>query len=379
MSGFVYAPKPIEIVAGDGPLLHDAAGDSYIDAGASFGCTPVGHCHPRVVTAIQEQASTLGFVQGSYPTPVRSSLIDRLASIAPGDCANIWLSNSGTEANEAALKFARSATGRSRIVAATRGFHGRSMGSLAVTWKPQYREAFEPLVPDVEFVPFGDEQALREAVDEDTAAVILEPIQGEGGVIVPPDSYLSAARACTEAAGAALVLDEIQTGLGRTGALWACDKQAVVPDILTTAKGLGSGLPVAATLCRDWIADAAGSHGSTFSGSPIPSAAAVATLDILLDEQLDRAAETLGAELRATLDAAGIDAKAVRGRGLLIGIDVGRGANTVAKRLALDHGVLTMPAGRSVVRLLPPLTIDSGHVTSIAEAVTAVVGTEAAA
>ena len=379
MSEFVYAPKPIEIVEGDGAYLIDDEGDRYLDAGASFGCAPVGHGHPAVIDAIQSQAMALTFVQGTYPNPTRTDLIDLLGAIAPGDCTNVWLCNSGTEANEAALKFARSATGRTGIVAATRGFHGRTMGALSATWKPQYRQAFEPLVPEVEFVPFGDEGALAEAVDDDTAAVILEPIQGEGGIQVPPSGYLSAAREHTESVGAALILDEIQTGLGRTGTIWACEHEGVVPDMLTTAKGLASGVPMGATLCRDWIAAGAGSHGSTFSGSPIAAAAAAATIEVIRDEQLADAAAHLGEDLVDELVASELQVKEVRGRGLLIGIDVRRGANSVARDLALDHGVLAMPAGRSVVRLLPPLTIGPAEADTITSAFKAVLGQEVTA
>lgn len=374
MSGFVHSPKPIELVAGDGAWLYDADGQAYLDAGASYGCAPIGHAHPAVVAAISDQASSLVFAQASYPTPVRTALFERLASVAPGDCTNAWLCNSGTEANEAALKFARSATGRDRIVAATRGFHGRTMGSLSATWKRSHREPFEPLVPEVTFVPFGDETALAEAVDDETAAVILEPLQGEGGINVPPAGYLAAARTLTEAAGAALILDEIQTGLGRTGTFWACEAEDVVPDILTSAKGLGSGLPIGVTLCRDWIAEGAGPHGSTFSGAPIPVAAALATLDTIQADGLAGAATDRGGALIDALD--GIDACAVRGRGLLIGVDVRRGAGAVARSLALDHQVLVMTAGRSVIRLVPPLTVDDRDIEHLAEAVATAVESE---
>lgn len=376
MSEFVFARKPIDIVAGEGVELIDTAGDRYLDAGASYACAPVGHRHPRVVEAIQAQSDELLFVQGSYPQPTRGALVDRLVDIAPGDCTNVWLCNSGTEANEAALKFARSATGRAGIVAATRGFHGRTMGSLSATWQPRYRAPFEPLVPGVEFVPFGDADALAEAVTDETAAVILEPIQGEGGVNVPPDGYLTAVREHTAATGAALILDEIQTGLGRTGTLWACQREGVVPDILTAAKGIASGLPLGVSVCRDWIADGAGPHGSTFSGSPVVAAAAAATLDVIRDGGLAEAASDAGAYLLDALETADLAVKETRGRGLLIGIDVRRGANAVARSLAIDHGVLTMPAGRSVVRIVPPLIIDEDELDVIVEAVGAVVGQE---
>jgi len=366
--GFVYSEKPIAIERGEGPYLYDDAGEEYLDFGASYGVAAVGHSHPEVVSAVKEQVEKLTFVQASYPNSARDGLYEKLAALAPGDLENVWLCNSGTEANEAALKFARSATGRSKVVAAQRGFHGRTMGSLAATWKPKYKKPFEPLAGDFEFVPYGDESALEDAVDEETAAVLLEPIQGEGGVNPAPEGYLEAAREQTEAAGAALVFDEIQTGLGRTGALWACEKRGVTPDVLTSAKGLGGGLPVGATLCADWIAEDAGPHGSTFSGGPVVSAAAEATLSAIVDEDLPGNAASVGSHLQSKLRGSELPIRTVRGEGLMIGVEVGRGANAVLKRLAMNHGVLALPAGRTVVRLLPPLVVDESHADAVVAA-----------
>ncbi len=375
MSGFVFSEKPIRIERGEGPYLYDDDGREYLDFGASYATTPVGHCHPEVVSAVTSQAEELLFVQGSYPTDARDALYERLAGAAPGDLGNVWLCNSGTEANEAALKFARSATGRSKLVATRRGFHGRTVGSLSVTGTAKYRKPFEPLLSDVEFVDYGDADALSRAVDDDTAAVILEPLQGEGGITVPPEGYLQAAREHTSEAGAALVFDEVQTGLGRTGAFWACQRAGVVPDVLTTAKGLASGLPMAATLCADWIADGAGPHGSTFSGGPVVSAAADATLSVIDSGDLPANAAEVGTYLREELAAAlGDDVRDVRGAGLMVGIEVKRGANRLLPRLAMDHGLLALPAGRTVLRLLPPLTIDRDHADRAVEAIAEVVG-----
>lgn len=238
------------------------------------------------------------YVQASYPHAARTALYEQLSEAGPGDVDNVWLCNSGTEANEAALKFARHATGREKIVATTQGFHGRTMGALATTWKQKYKQGFEPLAGGVEFVEYGDADAMREAIDDETAAVILEPLQGEGGINPAATEYLQAVREATEEAGAAMVLDEIQTGLGRTGSLWATEKHDIVPDVLTTAKGLASGLPIGATLCRDWVAEDAGNHGSTFSGGPVVSAAAGATLDVIEHEDLPAHADEMGAYIR---------------------------------------------------------------------------------
>ncbi|MFB6082406.1 MAG: aspartate aminotransferase family protein [Halanaeroarchaeum sp.] len=373
MSGFVFSQKPIPIASGEGPYLTAEDGTEYLDMGASYAVASVGHAHPRVVEAVQEQAEELLFVQGSYPVAVREALEERLAAVAPGDLANVWLSNSGTEANEAALKFARHATGRSKIVAAKRAFHGRTMGSLAATWKPTYKEGFGPLAGDVDHVAYDDPDELAAAVDEETAAVILEPVQGEGGIRPAATEFLEVAREATAEAGAALVFDEIQTGLGRTGTMWAADAAGVVPDVVTAAKGLGSGLPVGATVVADWIAADAGNHGSTFSGGPVVAAAAGATLDVIEAEGLVENAATVGEYLSSRL--ADLDApRDVRGRGLLVGVEVKRGANGHLRDLALDHQVLALPAGRTVIRLLPPLVVDESHADRTVDALAEVLG-----
>jgi len=374
MSGFVFSEKPIGIDRGEGVYLYDTNDNEYLDFGASYACVPVGHCHPEVLEATTNQLEKLMYVQASYPQAERTALYERLADLAPRDVDNVWLCNSGTEANEAGLKFARHATGRSKIIATMQGFHGRTMGSLATTWKKKYKKGFGPLAGDVEFVPYGDGEAMAEAVDEETAAVILEPIQGEGGINPVPTEYLQRVRVETATAGAALILDEIQTGLGRTGELWAADTHDVVPDVLTTAKGLGSGLPIGATLVRDWVAEDPGNHGSTFSGGPAVSAAAGATLDVITREDLPTHAAEVGDYLVAGLRAAlGESVREVRGNGLMIGIEVRRGANPILRDLAIEHGILALPAGRSVVRLLPPLTVEREHADEVVDALEAII------
>ncbi|EMA60273.1 aspartate aminotransferase family protein [Halorubrum lipolyticum] len=375
MSGFVFSEKPIEIASGDGVHVTDTNGAEYLDFGASYACTPVGHCHPEVVDAATSQLEELMYVQASYPHAARTALYERLSAAGPGDVDNVWLCNSGTEANEAALKFARHATGREKIVATTQGFHGRTMGALATTWKQKYKQGFEPLAGGVEFVEYGDADAMREAVDDETAAVIIEPLQGEGGINPAPTEYLQAVREATDEAGAAMVLDEIQTGLGRTGSLWAAERHDVVPDILTTAKGLASGLPMGATLCRDWVAEDAGNHGSTFSGGPVVSAAAGATLDVIEREDLPAHADEMGAYIRGQIEERlGDDVREVRGDGLMIGIEVKRGSNRLLRDLAIEQQVLALPAGRTVLRLLPPLTIEREHADAVVDALAEVIG-----
>ncbi|EMA05743.1 aspartate aminotransferase family protein [Haloferax denitrificans] len=374
MSGFVFNEKPIAIESGEGPYLYSDDGTEYLDFGASYAVAALGHSHPAVTSAIQEQAAKLTYVQASYPVEVRTELYEKLATLAPGDISNVWLCNSGTEANEAAMKFARSATGRQKIVATKRAFHGRTLGSLALTWKQKYKKPYEPVAGGVEFVSYGDEAELAEAVDDETAAVFLEPIQGEGGINPATTEYLQTARDLTEEAGAALVFDEIQTGIGRTGSLWACENAGVVPDILTSAKGIANGLPLGATLCADWIADGAASHGSTFSGGPVVCAAANATLDTIVEEDLPGHAAAVGDYLTTELEAAVEDhdlpVREVRGDGLMVGVEVKRGANRTLKHLALSEQLLALPAGRTVVRFLPPLVIEEEHADRAVDAMT---------
>jgi len=372
MSGFVFSEKPIEIVDGDGAVVTDTNGTEYLDMGASYACVPLGHDHEAVQKAVRDQLSKITYVQASYPVEIRTKLYELLAETAPRTVDNVWLCNSGTEANEAALKFARSATGNSKIVATKRGFHGRTMGALATTWKDKYKKPYEPLIGDVEFVPYGDAEAMGEAVDEDTAAVIIEPVQGEGGINPGRKKYLQRVRVETAINGAALIFDEVQTGMGRTGTLWASEWADVVPDMITSAKGLGNGVPIGATLCRDWIADNYGSHASTFSGGPVISAAAHATVSTIVDEEIPAHAAEMGEYMMSELEAAvaehDLPVRDVRGNGLMIGVEVKRGANRLLRDFALNHQILALPAGRTVVRFLPPLTIDEEHVDTVVEA-----------
>jgi len=374
MSGFVFSEKPIGIERGEGAYLYADDGTEYLDFGASYAVTPVGHCHPQVVDAVKAQVEDLMYVQASYPVEARTELYEKLATVSPPGLDNVWLCNSGTEANEAAIKFARNATGRGKIVATRRGFHGRTLGALSMTWKDKYKKPFEPLVEGVEFVSYGDSEELAEAVDEETAAVFLEPIQGEGGIHPADATYLREARSITRKAGAALVFDEIQTGVGRTGTLWACERSEVEPDILTTAKGIASGLPLGATVCADWIADADPEHGSTFSGGPVVCAAANATLDVVVEEDLPTQAADVGRYLMESVEAADLPIREIRGQGLMIGLEVKRGSNRLLRDLALNEQVLALPAGRTVLRLLPPLTIGEEHADQFVNSLEAVLG-----
>ena len=371
MSGFVFSEKPIEIVDGDGAYVTDSNGTEYLDMGASYACVPLGHGHEAVQAAVSDQLSRVTYVQASYPVESRTTLYELLAETAPKTVDKVWLCNSGTEANEAALKFARAATGDSKIIATKRGFHGRTMGALATTWKNKYKKPYEPLIGDVEFVPYDDTEAMVEAIDDDTAAVIIEPVQGEGGINPARKRYLQRTRAETAVNGAALIFDEVQTGMGRTGTLWASEWADVVPDMITSAKGLGNGLPIGATLCRDWIAENYGSHASTFSGGPVISAAAEATVSTIVDEEIPQHAAEIGEYMMNEIETAAeehdLAIRDVRGEGLMVGVEVKRGANRILRDLAINHQILALPAGRTVVRFLPPLTITRAHVDSVVE------------
>ena len=356
----VTPKRDLAIVAGEGAYLHDANGNTFIDMGASYGVCNAGHSHPAVVEAIARQARALMYVSPTYHNDARARLMGRLADLAPGDLDRVFLTNSGTESVEAAIKFARKHTDRPGIVAAKRSFHGRTMGALSITWNPKYRKGFEPLLPGTGFVPFGDLEALGEAVGPDTAAVVLEPVQGEGGVHPAPEGYLRGAREICDDAGALLVVDEVQTGLGRTGRMFAVEHWDVVPDIMTLAKSLAGGLPIGAMLARPHVCDLPpGSHGGTFAGSPVSCAAALATLDVIEGEDLPARAARLGDRALNSLRELPGRTRAVRtirGMGLMLGIELRERAAPYLTT-AMHAGVLALPAGASVVRLLPPLMI----------------------
>jgi acetylornithine/LysW-gamma-L-lysine aminotransferase len=354
----VTPKRDLAIVKGIGAHLRDATGRTYIDMGASYGVCNAGHSNPVVADAVAQQARTLMYVTPTVHNDARAGLMARLANLAPGDMDRVFLTSSGTEAVEAALKFARRHTGRPGLVAAKRAFHGRTMGALSLTWNPKYRKGFEPLLPGTGFVPFGDLEALTEAVGPDTAAVILEPVQGEGGVHPAPEGYLQGAREICDDAGALLVVDEVQTGLGRTGRMFAVDHWGVVPDIITLAKSLANGMPLGAMLARPHVCDLPpGSHGGTFAGSPISCAAAMATLDVIEGEALPARAARLGDHALASLEdllGPGRRVRAVRGLGLMLGIELRERAAPFLNA-AMERGVLALPAGATVIRLLPPL------------------------
>jgi acetylornithine aminotransferase len=365
-----YGAPPLTLVRGKGAHVWDDQGNAYVDLVAGIAVCAVGHAHPRVVAAVADQLATLGHVSNLYLTRPALTLAERLVDLAGID-GRVFFANSGAEANEAALKLARKATGRAGFVSAEGSFHGRTMGALAVTGQPAKRAPFEPLPGPVTFVPYGDAAALRGAVTTETAALILEPIQGENGVVPPPPGYLAAAREACDAAGALLILDEVQTGVGRTGAWFAWQAAGVRPDVMTLAKGLGGGLPIGATVGFGGAGEAlvAGDHGSTFGGNPVVCAAALAVLDVIEEDGLLDAAKTLGERLAAN---AAPHVGTVRGAGLLRGLVLHDPVAKAAEAAARAAGFLVNAIGDDVLRLVPPLVVDAADLDAFTDALPAV-------
>jgi len=353
----VYAKQALSIVRGQGASLFDAEGVEYLDCSSGHGVANLGHAHPKVAEAIYKQASRLITLFESFPNDQRALLMQKLATLVPG-LDRVFFCNSGTEAVEAALKFARISTGRKNIVAAMRAFHGRTYGSLSATFNKKYREGFEPLVPGFSHVPYNNIEALAQAVTQETAAVMLEVLQGEGGVYPASTEYIQAARQICDARGALLIVDEIQTGFGRTGTMFAIDHFDVSPDLLTCAKSLAGGVPMGAVLIGPKVQNLSpGVHASTFGGNPLACAAALASLQVLEEEDLPRQALVKGAYLIDKLHQIQSPLiREVRGMGLMIGIELKQKVAPYLKALQ-ERRIIALSAGMTVIRLLPPLVI----------------------
>jgi len=368
----LYTKQPIIFVRGQGALLWDTDGNEYIDCAAGHGVANLGHAHPKVAAAIAEQSTQLVTLFETFYNDKRAALMDKITTLVPG-LDKVFFCNSGTEAVEAALKFARVSTGRTNIIAAMRGFHGRTMGALSATYNKKYKEAFEPLVPGFSHVAYNNIAALEGAVTDQVAAVILEAVQGEGGVYPADPAYLQAARRICTDQGTLLIIDEIQAGLGRTGKMFAFQHSGITPDIVCIAKSLAGGLPMGAVLFGDSVKNLApGLHGSTFGGNPLACAAAVAALTAIQEEDLPGQAAAKGAYLMEELKS--IESpliREVRGLGLMVGIELKQKVAPYLQALQ-DRHIIALNAGLTTLRLLPPLVITREQLDRVVAALTEV-------
>jgi acetylornithine/LysW-gamma-L-lysine aminotransferase len=366
----LYPKRPLAVVRGEGARLWDANGQMFIDCVGGHGVANVGHANPIVNAAVAEQAQRLMVCPNGFYNDRRAQLLAELVRIAPSGIERAFLCNSGTEAVEAALKFARLNNGRKKIVATMRGFHGRTFGALSATWRKQFREPFEPLVPGFEFVPYNRLERMQQKVDDETAAVILEVVQGEGGVIPGDGEYLQAVQALCRERGVWFIVDEVQTGFGRTGRMFASEYYGLAPDLMCLAKGIAGGLPMGAVLIGPRVGELPKKcHGTTFGGNPLACAAALATIGFIESEALPQRAADVGASFIAQLEGiSSPDVREVRGLGLMIGMELkGRAAPYLAA--LADSGVLALSAGANVMRFLPPLVISEEDVYTVVDKV----------
>lgn len=359
----VYGKRGIAIVRGQGAHLWDDTGKEYIDCVGGQGAANVGHANPAVAQAIAEQARTLISLTEIFHNDKRAALQEKLVSISPNHADRVFLCNSGTEAIEAAIKFARYSTGRTGIVAMMRGFHGRTMGALSATWEPKYREPFAPLVPDFSHIPFDNLDKAREAITDRTAGVIVEIVQGEGGVRPASGEFLAGLQSICRERGALLIVDEVQTGFGRTGKMFASEHFGLEGDLVVLAKSIAGGLPMGAVLIGERVKKLEPMiHGSTFGGNPLACAASLAAIAYIEKADLPARAAELGAYTMGRLQR--IESpmiREVRGMGLIIGVELKQKVTPYLHAL-MDRGVLALPAGLNVLRLLPPLEIGRAHV-----------------
>ena len=369
--GNIYQRFPVTIERGLGAKVWDASGKEYIDCMGGYGVALVGHCNPRVVKEIKAQLDKIITVHSSLYNKTREAFLERLIKISPKSLSQVYLNNSGTEAVEAAIKFARKFTGKKKMVAMNGSYHGKSLGALSVTFNQKYRKAFEPLVDTVSFSSFGDIEALRNTVDSDTAMIIMEPIQGESGINVAPDGFLQQVRKLCDEKGIVLVFDEIQAGLGRTGKMWASQHWDTVPDIMCLAKGIAGGVPMGATLVRPDILASInkGEQSSTFGGNPLSCAAGIGAIDALTEDKLVENADKNGKIFREGLERLKEKHKIireVRGKGLMIGVEM----KFEVKDILFDgiaNNLLLLYSGKNILRLLPPLVISESEINKALE------------
>ncbi|NYT19599.1 MAG: acetylornithine transaminase [Methanosarcinales archaeon] len=360
-----YTRQPIALESGKGSVVRDINGNEFIDCVAGIAVNNVGHCHPRVVEAISKQAEKLIHVSNIYYTDVQAQLAEELINIT--SMGRAFFCNSGTEAVEAAMKLARVTTGKTEFIAAEHSFHGRTMGALTVTHKSIYRTPFEPLIQGEKFVVYNDAQAIRDAITKDTAAVIVEPIQGEGGINVPSDEYLKEVREICDDNDMLLIFDEVQTGFGRTGKWFCKDHSKVVPDIMTMAKAIGGGFPMGAIVARDGISFGKSQHAATFGGGPLACAASLASINVIRDEKLVERSAQMGDYFMDKLRSLELDnIVEVRGRGLMIGVEIDKPCADIVD-LARENGVLLNCTSEKVIRIAPPLVITKEQIDTVVD------------
>jgi len=364
-----FAKRDLTITKGKGALVWDINGNQYIDCTGSYGVAIVGHCHPKVVAAVQKQVETLIACHASFYNDTRSELLQKLISIAPKGLDRVFLSSSGAESVECALKLARKKSGKTEIISMMGAFHGKTMGALSATWKKKYRGPFMPLVPGFKHVPANNLEKVKEAITDKTAAIIVEPVRGEGGILMNSDNFLPGLREICDDKNVLLIFDEVQTGFGRTGKTFACEHYNVVPDIMCLAKSVAGGLPMAATFAKEEVMAAfkKGEHSSTFSGNPLVCAAASAAIDVLKEEKLAERASTLGNYFKGKLEELAEKHKIireVRGLGLMIGVEMRFDVYNIIMD-CMNNGVLVLDAGRNVVRFLPPLVIEKQQINKV--------------
>ncbi len=376
----VFAKRHIVIAKGKGATLWDINGKEYVDCMGAYGVALLGHCHPRVVAAIHAQVEQLISCHASLYNDKRSEFLQKLTDITPLGLNKAFLSNSGAESVECAIKLARKYTGKPEIIAMMGAFHGKTMGALSATWDKKYREPFMPLVPEFKHVPPDNIEKVKEAITGKTAAVLLEPIRGEGGIRVPPDGYLPQLRQICDERKVLLIFDEVQTSFGRTGKLFGCENWNVIPDIMTLAKPFAGGLPIGITVAKENVMSAfkLGEHSTTFSGSPLVCAAGCAAIDALISENLAEKAATTGKYFRTQLEALQAKhkiIKEIRGMGLMIGVELRFDVLNIILKCA-EKGVLMLDAGRNVLRFLPPLVITKPQVDKALAVLDEVLGEE---
>ena len=372
----VYYKRDIEIISGKGVYLYDSQGNEYIDCVAGHGVCLFGHSHPKIVQAIKEQSDTLISCPEIFYNDKRAQLLEKIAEITPKGLTRTFLSNSGAEAVEAALKFSRKITGKTDIISFTFGFHGRTMGALSATWKAEYKKPFLPLIPGFCHTAYNNLEKLQDVITENTAAIIVEPVQGEGGVKPANMDFLKGIRELCDQKGIVMIVDEVQTGFGRTGELFAINRYKISPDIMCLGKGIAGGIPMGATVVREDLANLEkGEHGSTFGGNPLACNASLAAIKALKEEKLVERSKENGeyflSQLKKNIDETAY--KEIRGLGLMIGIEMKEKVGPYLVKL-MEKKILALTAGKLVVRYLPPLIIEKEHIDRVVEATGEIIG-----